>query len=206
VELLRQWKTRLRLDDWDITIEFSKHMDGLGECRMAAKYKQARIKMKDPEFIDPDGLTIRDPEVTLVHELLHVQAGQLTEFLGRSENERWHDEMERVVELTAIALVNLRRNGERPADTLKTEAEKAKGYQHETGPGTDWCQCGHMECEHAAMGTCPCSAPDCACPSYSYHHHLTKFKRGLRIGLALEHQGLAALVEFERYLNHVVLK
>ncbi len=44
-----------------------------------------------------------------MHELLHVQAGRLTEFLARGENDRWYDEMERLVELTAIALVTLRR-------------------------------------------------------------------------------------------------
>ncbi len=107
--LLPEWQQRLRLQDWDVSLKFEKYSEGLGNVRMCAKYKSAEIIIREPAFIDPDELGNKDLEVTLVHELLHVQAGHLTHFLAEKQNDRYYDEMERLVELTALALVKLKR-------------------------------------------------------------------------------------------------
>jgi hypothetical protein len=64
--LLPEWQKRLRLEDWDIALEFEKHAEGLGNVRMAAKYKSAVIVILEEGFIDPDALGNKDREVTLV--------------------------------------------------------------------------------------------------------------------------------------------
>jgi hypothetical protein len=107
--LLPIWQRRLRLNDWDIKLTFEKHPNSLGNVRLQANYKNAEIVLQHTDFIDNQGLGNKDPEVTLVHELLHVQAGELTSFLCARDNERYYDDMERLVELTAIALVDLAR-------------------------------------------------------------------------------------------------
>ncbi len=38
--------------------------------------------MQEPDYIDTSCVSNADPEVSLVHELLHIQAGQLTEYIG----------------------------------------------------------------------------------------------------------------------------
>lgn len=110
--LLIEWQERLRLQDWSIKIAVVPHTrtGSLGSARMHAKYKGAEIEIMNPAFIDPAIICNTDVEVTLVHELLHLQGGALTEYL-EDEKLRWyHDEMERLVELTAIALVKLKRD------------------------------------------------------------------------------------------------
>jgi hypothetical protein len=107
--LLVDWQIRLRLEDWDISVKFEKHCECLANARLKPNHKAAEIVLLETEFINPNGLGNKDLEVSLVHELLHIQAGHLTEHLCEKGNERYYDDMERVVELTAIALVGLRR-------------------------------------------------------------------------------------------------
>jgi hypothetical protein len=108
--LLPEWQERLRLRDWNIRISVSQRLEGaMGDMRMVPKYKSAEIRLGDLGCVDPDSLANGDPEITLVHELLHVQAAFLTTFLREDANARYYDEMERLVELTASALVNLKR-------------------------------------------------------------------------------------------------
>ncbi len=114
--LLPEWQKRLRLQDW--TIRLAVHDDkGQGSiARMAnqTNYHAAVIDL----VLDPssDFPINTDLEVTLVHELLHVQGGHLTEWLKKKKRRRYYDEMERLVEFAAIALVELKRRGLRNSD------------------------------------------------------------------------------------------
>lgn len=109
--LVPEWQKRLRLQDWTITAVVTDQRDdcGGGRVNLLADYKDAKIIILNPEKIPADWLGNRDPEVPLVHELLHLQCEHLNTFLRKDENQRYSDDMERVVELTAIALVGLKR-------------------------------------------------------------------------------------------------
>ena len=114
IGLIPFWQKRLRLQDWDIEAVITDQREecGGGRVQMLAKYKAAKITILEPEKMDPTWLGSKDPEVTLVHELLHVQTEQLNHHLNKPKHGRLSDDMERVVELTAIALVTLRREAE----------------------------------------------------------------------------------------------
>ena len=101
------WQERLRLRDWDIQLIVSMTVQKMGTCRKLSDYKAAEIEIMHPTAIPHHWLCCKDPEVTLVHELLHLQGETRDDFIGT--NERWKDHQERVIELTAIALVRLRR-------------------------------------------------------------------------------------------------
>ena len=70
------WQKRLRLQDWVIHVRLCHPDEAQGEGRtcMRLNHKSAKIKVLDPAYNDKDtSETIcQDPEVTLVHELLHL--------------------------------------------------------------------------------------------------------------------------------------
>lgn len=70
------WQARLRLQDWDINLSVVRQWDvpnAFGTCEAMLSKKIARIKMLDMvDDGDPADFEAYDPEVTLVHELLHV--------------------------------------------------------------------------------------------------------------------------------------
>jgi hypothetical protein len=75
IALLPEWQKRLRLMDWTIQADATDQRDecGGGKTNFHAKYKDARILILNPDKYLPEWLGSRDPEVTLVHELLHIQ-------------------------------------------------------------------------------------------------------------------------------------
>lgn len=101
------WQDRLRLRDWEIRLTIGHHFGKVGTCRKLSDYKDAEIQILHPTAICPTWMGNNDLEVTLVHELLHLQGESLDDFIATSE--RWKDHQERFIELTAIALVRLRR-------------------------------------------------------------------------------------------------
>lgn len=106
---LEFWQKQLRLQDWDIQFKYVLNLNGkAGQCRKLSDYKVAEILVADPSTLADTCLGSRDPEVTLVHELLHLQGEELDDFIATYQDGRWHNDNERVMELTAIALVNLR--------------------------------------------------------------------------------------------------
>ena len=77
-ELLKEWKTRLFLDDWIIKVMFAKpddpSMEGLqGNNSFVITLKTAVIKIATPEVYGNDRLMKYCVELTLVHELLHCK-------------------------------------------------------------------------------------------------------------------------------------
>lgn len=78
VDLATEWQGVLRLADWDIDVSILG-VDSLGlsfgVCRTVLEQKQyAHVELLDPADYEYDGDDIEryDPEVTIVHELLHV--------------------------------------------------------------------------------------------------------------------------------------
>lgn len=113
-ELLPYWQKRLRLQDWTIRCVVVEQTENnpAGKVNQLSDYKDAVITILDPAKIPTTWLGNNDPEVTLVHELLHLQAEALNGFLNEKRNSRYANDYERLVELTAIALVTLRRGSE----------------------------------------------------------------------------------------------
>lgn len=104
------WKVQLRLMDWTIRLKVSSATKGqAGMSRKLSDYKDAEIIVATPESLPDSFLGNSDPEVTLVHELLHLQGEEMDDFIHLHEDGRWKNDHERFIELTAIALVNLRR-------------------------------------------------------------------------------------------------
>jgi hypothetical protein len=106
-EALVFWQDRLRLRDWNINLVVGHTFGKCGQARKLSDYKEAEIQIPHPEAMPASWLGNRDPEVTLVHELLHLQGEGLDDFIAR--HKEWEPHNERLVELTAIALVELKR-------------------------------------------------------------------------------------------------
>lgn len=79
-DLLEEWQFRLRLQDWDITAIWAPHgrVDAFGRTRTNLSSRVAMIDVVPPEQLDNPCAT-DDPEVTLVHEMLHVKAADAVE-------------------------------------------------------------------------------------------------------------------------------
>ena len=106
---LREWQKVLRLQDWDIKAELcsAARLHGkLGSCSVSFSRKVAKILILDrvshDSTLDTDWLY--DPELTLVHELLHCHAGFMDGSAGYVETFEEH-----MVESIATGLVSLRR-------------------------------------------------------------------------------------------------
>ena len=73
--LLVEWQRLLRLQDWDIKVEFVHHHSlgrgGFGEVNWTLEKKTATINMVHPEELSKH--LEYNPEKTLVHELLHLR-------------------------------------------------------------------------------------------------------------------------------------
>lgn len=72
-QLLSKWAPRLRLDDWNIVIRFAttderKAGEWSALCTPYATLKEAEIVVVQPRYLTDDA----DPEVLVVHELLHL--------------------------------------------------------------------------------------------------------------------------------------
>ena len=109
-ELLAYWQPILRLRDWKVSAVFADQT-ATQACsattRIHVGHKSAKVYICEPSQIDPDWQGVRDIEVTLVHELLHLHAATFDEVL--KEGTRGHDHLEQMIELTAQALVKARR-------------------------------------------------------------------------------------------------
>ena len=111
LDLIPYWQEKLRLRDWTIRGEIATQTEEcpLGQAEHLSKYKDATIKILEETAIPASWLGNKDPEVTLVHELLHLQAESLNGLLKKKKNKRYEVDYERLVDLTACALVSLRR-------------------------------------------------------------------------------------------------
>jgi hypothetical protein len=130
IALIPEWQERLRLRDWTIRAVLIDQTENnpVGKVRQINDYKDAIITLLDPDKIPDTWLGNHDPEVTLVHELLHLQAESLNRFLNKKKHARYSQDYERLVELTAIALVTLKRDLEHARSDEAHEAWAQESY------------------------------------------------------------------------------
>jgi hypothetical protein len=88
---LALWQKRLKLQDWTITLVMSHPGDlrrgTLGNLHWDLEKKTARIRVLDAsDYQMPFSATLKDMELTVVHELTHLELSALTgNFKSRSE-------------------------------------------------------------------------------------------------------------------------
>ena len=77
--LANKWQERLKLMDWDLKIRFStkdEAKETWGLCKPDTNTKQALIHIANPRWFKEEDKVVHgylwDPEVTVVHELLHL--------------------------------------------------------------------------------------------------------------------------------------
>jgi hypothetical protein len=107
-EKLAVWRHRLNLDDWRISIVMSRRSDlkpkTLGGTRWDKGKKSAEIWVLDPAgYKLPFREVLNDMELTIVHELVHLELASLP----RSEASRSNEE--HAVNRIAEALITLDR-------------------------------------------------------------------------------------------------
>lgn len=105
---LKKWQKKLRLQDWDITVEWvdDEELDtDLGEVNVFMEKRMAKIKISRLNPEREYGWSGWDPERTLVHELVHIH---LHPFSPRNH----HGEIfvEQAVHALSVALLEERRD------------------------------------------------------------------------------------------------
>lgn len=103
--LLAFWQPRMRLADWDVRVEYKRHMERSGYIIADFAYKRADITIMDP--IDWPGGRPLDPERRLVHELGHLHFAAFK----TDDDTPLGDAEEQAVEAFSKALVELKRMG-----------------------------------------------------------------------------------------------
>lgn len=72
----RLWQEILRLQDWDVEVKVVRHFDLPEDCSgdmgPFSRKKHARMRLLDPRDYNPRWKPDMEPEVTIVHELLHL--------------------------------------------------------------------------------------------------------------------------------------
>jgi hypothetical protein len=111
---LRTWQRRLKLMDWEVEVRLvpasELKPDTLGNLRWNSDSRKALIRIMDPGDYDlPAAQIPRDIEMTILHELIHLQLSSLP----RDPNRRIEEE--RVVCRLAEALMSLERERESAA-------------------------------------------------------------------------------------------
>lgn len=69
----KQWQSKLRLKDWDITVKWGSHdtiPESWGECLIDGNTRTATIWIMPPNLVPPESED--HVEDTLVHEMLHI--------------------------------------------------------------------------------------------------------------------------------------
>lgn len=117
--ILRYWKEKLKLQDWDISIEFvareeMSEIDHVGECVAQLSDKTAHIKILRPSEKDSS----HDVEISVVHECFHVlYCGAEPD--GETEPKRAL--FENGVDTMARAMVDLRRGKRKPLPIVRED-------------------------------------------------------------------------------------
>ena len=111
-ECLAYWQRELRLQDWDIKLEFARRhvmeTDASAQSQWWSLDKSGRIKMLDSHDYEGAGwVNPQDMESDLVHELLHCHLR--SKELEIPESGSKHDALEVAIEMLTQALVRLKR-------------------------------------------------------------------------------------------------
>ena len=109
MDLCTEWQDVLAINDWEIGVAINenklKEQRKLGEVSYTSETAQALISILHPDNY-PDVPFPYDMEKTLVHELLHLRFASVA---PKKEHSTKGIAFERAIELTAKALVNLKR-------------------------------------------------------------------------------------------------
>ena len=105
-KLTAQWQKRLRIQDWDISVQILNHgdfikqagFDALGACSCHSTKKQASIIIMHPNEHD------EDVESVLIHELLHVVMPVQDLNIKVDDNDSVYIAYERIVDQMAHTL------------------------------------------------------------------------------------------------------
>jgi len=106
-QMFKELQHRLRLDDWDITLNIQPlselHSSSVGDCRWDLRNMKAIINVLEPEqnHYDP---VFADIRLTLAHELIHVVLNPLWD---NTKSDLEDDMREQAVERLARALVGV---------------------------------------------------------------------------------------------------
>lgn len=113
----KHWQAILRLQDWDIELvicDWNALNGAVGQLR-SGTYRQATIKLLEQSQLESvaksscgPGDHYRDWEISLVHELLHIQFSDAISPYP-AEDTPAYKALERAIDQTAIALVGLSR-------------------------------------------------------------------------------------------------
>ena len=111
-EKLWVWQRRLNLSDWDISVIVSRANElkpkTLGNVHWDLEKKSAVIRVLDPaDYRLPPNLILRDIELTVVHELIHLEIAPALADLHRTDANRVEEE--KAVNHMADALLTLDR-------------------------------------------------------------------------------------------------
>jgi hypothetical protein len=111
-EKLWMWQRRLNLSDWDISLIVARASElkpkTLGNVHWDLEKKTAIIRVLDPaDYRLPPNLVLRDIELTVVHELIHLEMAPALADLHRTDANRVEEE--KAVNHMADALLTLDR-------------------------------------------------------------------------------------------------
>lgn len=111
-EKLWMWRSRLGLQDWDISVLVSRASglkpNSLGNIHWDLEKKTAVIRVLDPaDYRLPFDAMLRDIEFTVVHELIHLEIAPVLSDLQRTDANRLEEE--HTVNHLADALLTLDR-------------------------------------------------------------------------------------------------
>ena len=112
-QLCLEWQKRLRLQDWDVEVKFVRHyeLDGKGQFGLVSysrKKTHAVISLALENDVDPSEPIEYDPEVTLVHELLHIHFSKVA---NPPDGSPEGVALEQVIHALSRALLSLKRQG-----------------------------------------------------------------------------------------------
>ena len=107
-DLLEEWKKRLGLEEWTISLEDGLYELSLPDCAGCTEWsevgKTAKIQLIHPSVYG-ERIVPYDKEKTLVHELLHLKLC----FLQETENELQNRIVHQLIDDLAKALVSAKR-------------------------------------------------------------------------------------------------
>lgn len=73
-KMLDFWVPMLRLEQWNISVRVARNLDGFAHLEANSNHLTARITIRHPDSTPKDTSACTSPEVTLVHELVHLLA------------------------------------------------------------------------------------------------------------------------------------
>lgn len=112
--LMKEWRDRLGLQDWQIKFEpkcppEEMELDDAAGCTSWAEaIKCAKVQILDPKYYEEDNIIPFDFEKTLVHELLHLKLSLVSSGVDDFQERAMHQ----IIDDLARALVDTKREAE----------------------------------------------------------------------------------------------